>query len=205
MTDTAQQLMKILEPEQVSNDEDLLTSYSGKHSPQLVVFPENTDDVAKVVKWANSTGTPLVPVSSTRPSTKGGSLPKVKQSVIVDLSKMNRILRIDTKNRVVMIEPGVRFPELIRELKEHGLRPLMPFIPRPGKSVVGSCLDRNAILTPRFHWDISDPLLCTETVFGNGDIFRTGSAAGPGTLEEQWASGQSQKNPMDAQRKTTQT
>ncbi|TFH11235.1 MAG: FAD-binding oxidoreductase, partial [Candidatus Thorarchaeota archaeon] len=34
------------------------------------------------------------------------------------------------------------------------------------------------------------------TVFGTGDIFRTGTAAGPGTLEEQWKSGQAQKNPQ---------
>jgi FAD/FMN-containing dehydrogenase len=33
-------------------------------------------------------------------------------------------------------------------------------------------------------------------VFGSGDLFRTGSAAGPGSLEEQWASGQAQKNPL---------
>jgi FAD/FMN-containing dehydrogenase len=39
-------------------------------------------------------------------------------------------------------------------------------------------------------------MLCTELVFGSGDLFRTGSAAGPGSLEQQWAAGGAQKNPM---------
>ncbi len=40
------------------------------------------------------------------------------------------------------------------------------------------------------------PLLCLEVVYGTGDLFRTGSAAGPGTIEEQWLAGEHQKSPM---------
>jgi hypothetical protein len=46
---------------------------------------------------------------------------------------------------------------------------------------------------PKYHWDISDPLACTEIVFGTGDLFRTGAAAGSGTIEQQWKAGGSQK------------
>jgi len=35
-----------------------------------------------------------------------------------------------------------------------------------------------------------------EVVFGSGDLYRTGSAAGPGTIEEQWETGAAQKNPL---------
>ena len=48
---------------------------------------------------------------------------------------------------------------------------------------------------PKYQWDISDPLACMGLVFGNGNEFRTGQAAGPGTLEEQWAAGAVQKAP----------
>ena len=54
---------------------------------------------------------------------------------------------------------------------------------------------------PKYHWDISDPMACTEVIYGSGDVFRTGSAAGPGTLEEQWAAGAAQNEaagPMQA-------
>jgi FAD/FMN-containing dehydrogenase len=51
------------------------------------------------------------------------------------------------------------------------------------------------VLLPKYQWDISDPLACLEVVFGCGEIFRTGQAAGPGTIEEQWAAGGVQKTP----------
>ncbi|MFX1561630.1 MAG: FAD-binding oxidoreductase, partial [Promethearchaeota archaeon] len=166
------------------------------YSPLLVVWPMSTEEVVEIVTWANSNSVALVPVSSGGPRLRGSSLPKVDNAVIVDLSRMNRILRIDTKNKVAMIEPGVTFGQLIPELRKNGLRPLMPLLPKATKSVLASCLDREPTTIPRFHWDLSDPLLCTETVFGSGDMLRTGSAAGPGSLEEQWASGQAQKNPQ---------
>lgn len=180
----------------VSNSEEILSVYSGNEPPSLVVWPTCTEEIVKLVKWANKNSIPLVPISSAGPKLRGSSLPKVENAIVIDLSKMRKILRIDSKNKVAMIEPGVTYDHLISELKKEGLRPLMPLLPKASKSVLASCLDREPITTPRFHWDTTDPLLCTETVFGTGDVLRTGAAAGPGTLEEQWESGQAQKNPQ---------
>ena len=189
-------IVQIVGNERYSDDENTLLLYSGEYPPSLVVWPTSSDEIVRIVKWANGNSVSLVPVSSAGPKLRGSSLPKVKDSVVVDLNKMRKILRVDTENKVVMIEPGVTYDNLVSELKKNGLRPLMPLLPKASKSVLASCLDREPITTPRFHWDTPDPLLCTETVFGTGDIFRTGTAAGPGTLEEQWESGQAQKNPQ---------
>ena len=189
-------LTQIIGNERISDEEQVLSSYSGVYPPSLVVWPISTQEVAKIVKWANENSVSLVPVSSAGPKLRRSSLPKVKDTIVLDMSRMSKILRIDRTNKVVMVEPGVTYDLLISELKKEGLRPLMPFLPKASKSVLASCLDREPITTPRFHWDTTDPLLCTETVFGTGDIFRTGTAAGPGTLEEQWESGQAQKNPQ---------
>lgn len=189
-------MIQITANDRVSDEKTVLSDYSGNYPPSLVVWPTSTEEVAKIVKWANENSVALVPTSSSGPKLRGSSLPKVENALVVDMSKMRKILRIDTKNKVAMIEPGVTFDTLISALKKEGLRPLMPLLPKADKSVLASCLDREPITTPRFHWDTPDPLLCTETVFGTGDIFRTGAAAGPGTLEEQWEAGQAQKNPM---------
>ncbi len=189
-------MVQIIGSERVSDDENLLIEHTGSKPPSLVVWPISTDEVVKIVKWANKNAVALVPVSSGGPKMRGSSLPKVSNAIIVNLSKMNKILRVDATNKVVMIEPGVTYNQLTKELKKNGLRPLMPLLPKSSKSVLTGCLDREPITTPRFHWDSSDPLLCTETVFGTGDVLRTGSAAGPGNLEEQWESGQAQKNPQ---------
>jgi len=190
------EIAQILGKDKVSNSEEILKAYSGKETPSLVVWPKSTDEIVNLVKWANKHSIPLVPTSSAGPKLRGSSLPKVKNTIVVDLTKMRDILRIDSKNKVAMIEPGVTYDQLIPELKKEGLRPLMPLLPKASKSVLASCLDREPITTPRFHWDTTDPLLCTETVFGTGDVLRTGAAAGPGTIEEQWESGQAQKNPQ---------
>jgi len=190
------ELIQITGSDRISDEETLRLQYSSDYPPALVIWPISSDEIVKIVKWANKNSIPLVPVSSAGPKLRGSSLPKVKDAVVLDMSKMHKILRIDSTNKVVMVEPGVTYDHLVPELKKKGLRPLMPFLPKASKSVLASCLDREPITSPRFHWDTTDPLLCTETVFGTGDIFRTGTAAGPGTLEEQWESGQAQKNPQ---------
>ena len=179
-------MIEITGNDRVSDEENTLSLYSGSYPPSLVVWPISTEEVAKIVKWANENSVPLVPVSSAGPKLRRSSLPKVKETMVVDLNKMRSILRVDATNKVAMVQPGVTYDTFISELKKEGLRPLMPFLPKASKSVLTSCLDREPITTPRFHWDTTDPLLCTETVFGTGDVFRTGTAAGPGTLEEQW-------------------
>jgi FAD/FMN-containing dehydrogenase len=170
-------------------------SFAPQRQPAFVVRPKNAEEVQALVKWANLTLMPLIPVSSGPPHFRGDTVPQ-QGGLIVDLSGMNRILRVDRRNRVAMIEPGVTFADLQPEIGKQGMRLMIPLAPRVTKSIIGSYLEREPILVPKYHWDMSDPLCCTEVVFGTGDLFRTGAAAGPGTLEEQWASGQAQKNPL---------
>ncbi len=196
-----EELAAIVGDANVSDTPEAIEAYSRDESfvrrmkPQFVARPENVDEVQEIVKWANSTGTPLIPVSSGPPHFRGDTVPSLG-GVVVDLSRMKRIIRINRRNRVAMVEPGVTFAELQLELKNEGMRLPMPLCPRSSKSVIGSCLEREPTIIPKYQWDISDPLLCTEVVFGTGDLFRTGEAAGPGSLEDQWASGQAQTNAM---------
>ncbi len=163
--------------------------------PLCVVRPSAAEQLPPLVGLARAEGLNLVPVSSAAPHRKGGSVPAAP-GVVVDFSGMDRIVRLDRRNRVALVEPGVTFPALRAAAEGEGLRVLSPLAPRPGKSVLASCLEREPFLIPKYHWDSTDPLLCMEVIFGTGDVFRTGSAAGPGTLEDQWALGNAQKNPM---------
>ncbi len=113
----------------------------------------------------------------------------------MDLSKMKKIINVDRARRVAMVEPGVTFDELIPAAKKEGIRLNMPLLPRKTKTVVGSLLEREPVIMPKYQWDISDPLACAEVIFGSGDEFRTGQAAGPGSVKEQWAVGGVQKAP----------
>jgi FAD/FMN-containing dehydrogenase len=195
------ELEGIVGAENVVDDPHILEDHARDMSfavgcpPLVVVRPRRAQQVHQLVKWANRTSMPLIPASSGPPHFRGDTVPALGGAV-VDLSGMNKVLRVDRRNRVAMIEPGVTFGHLKPEIEKHHMRLMLPLAPRGTKSVVASYLEREPILVPKYHWDMSDPLCCTELVFGTGDLFRTGAAAGPGTLEEQWESGQAQKNPL---------
>jgi FAD/FMN-containing dehydrogenase len=196
-----EKLVKIVGAGGVSYKPAALDEYSRDVSfvnavrPECVVRPKNTAEVQALVKLANETLTPLVPVSSGPPHFRGDTVPGTGGAVIVDLSKMKKIINVDRARRVAMVEPGVTFGELIPAAAKEGIRLNLPLLPRQSKTVVGSLLEREPVVMPKYQWDISDPLACVEVIFGSGDEFRTGQAAGPGTVEEQWVVGGVQKAP----------
>ncbi|MEW6663665.1 MAG: FAD-binding oxidoreductase [Thermodesulfobacteriota bacterium] len=195
-------LENIVGKKNVINAPALLEEYSSDSSfvskvrPRCVVKPTSAAQVQDIIKWANETMTPLVPISSGPLHFRGDTVPRLGGSVIVDMSGMKKIMRIDARNRVAWIEPGVTFGELNAELSRAGLTTYMPLCPRSSKSVLTSILERDPITMPAHHWDCTDPMLCGEVIFGTGDKMRTGEAAGPGTLEEQWAIGKAHMTPF---------
>jgi FAD/FMN-containing dehydrogenase len=196
------ELAKIVGSRNVLSKTGILEKYSTDASfvtpvrPRYVVRPESAAEVQAIVKWANDSRTPLVPISSGGSHYRGDTVPGVEGAVIVDLSRMKKIIRIDPRNKVAMVEPGVTFGELKEALEKEGLDSYMPLAPRRSKSVIGSVLEREPVTMPAHHWDSADPLLCVEVIFGTGDRFRTGEASGPDTVEEQWEMGRVQMNPF---------
>ncbi len=196
---SAENLANLAGAENVKEDEATLRQYSCDMSftqpvrPRCLVKVHSTEEIQKLVKMARESRTPLIPVSSGPPHFRGDTIPAAAEGVMVDLSDMKNIIMVDRRNRSTMFEPGVTFAELIKAVGKKGLRLNLPLMPRRSKSVVGSLLEREPVVMPKYHWDISDPANCFEVVFGTGDVFRTGAAAGPGTIEEQWAAGGAQK------------
>lgn len=195
-----EKLSAVVGVDNLSASEEILSTYRAAGTveggePLAVVRPGNAKEVRALIKLAREEGYNLVFSSSAPPRLRGDSVPQ-GEGIIVDMSRMDRIVRLDRRNKVALIEAGVTYEKLIPEVDKVGLKVLMPLLPKRGKSVLASCLEREPIIIPKYHWDMTDPMLCTELVFGTGDLFRTGSAAGPGSLEQQWAAGAAQKNPM---------
>ena len=163
--------------------------------PRCIVRPAKAEQVQELVQWANTNNTPLIPVSSGPPHFSGGVFPSVAEAVIVDLSLMNRILKIDRRNRMVVVEPGVTYAQLDAALAKEGLRIPRPLMPRPSKSVLASLLERQPTTNPRLNYSLPEPLRVCGVVWGTGDISFTGEAGmGPLSLESQWKVGLAQVN-----------
>lgn len=188
-----EKLIKMVGSENVLDDPATLGSYTGDQSfvprikPWYVVKPGNTEQVQELVKWANETKTPLVPVSSGGPHFKGDTAPGVPQAVIVDLSGMKKIISINRQHRMVVVEPGVTYGELQEALAKEGLTLSAPLAPRATKSVLASVLEVEPRLNSLHQWNYIDPLRCTEVVWGDGNRMFTGEAGGsPMDLQKQW-------------------
>jgi hypothetical protein len=172
-------LIKILGSENFSDNPKVLESYSKDFSivpagmPNYMVKPGDTAQVAKVVQLANKELIPVIPVSSAV-HYNGASIPK-QGGIMVDLTRMNKILEIDELNRRVRIEPGVTWQQLVTQLDKKGLRITMPLLPHPLRSVVTDYLEREVITNTVY--DYGEPTQSLEVVWPNGEVFRTGSAS----------------------------
>jgi len=102
------------------------------HRPDAAVWPESTEQIAEIVKFANEYKIPVVPRGAGT-SLSGGVIP-IKGGIILDLSRMNRILEISVENRYARVQAGVVCDDLNRQLAKHGFT----FPPDPASSSVAT-------------------------------------------------------------------
>ncbi len=186
----------------VFDDPALLESYARDQSfvlsikPRAVARPGSEDEVQALVAWANQTGTPLVPVSSGSPHFYGDTVPSVPGAVMVDLSRMDKIIKVDARNRMAVIEPGVTYGQLQPELAKQGLMLVPPLYPRANKSVVASLLERQPTLIPRYNYALPEPLRNMGVVWGDGQRFSTGESGNSVLdIDAQWDAGRRLTDP----------
>lgn len=170
-------LAGVVGSQNVSTDIDTLKKYSSDTSlmparmPDVVVRVMNRDEVMGVLKYANENSIPVVPRSSGT-GTYGCGIPQ-QGGIILDLSGMKRIPRVDTRNRWALFEAGVTFGELNEELARQGMQALNPLLPRADKSVMTSVLEREPVLSTKTECD--EPYRTMECVWGTGALMRTGA------------------------------
>ncbi len=172
-------LLKLMGPDSFSDDPGVLKAYSTDFSlerpgaPSYVVKPKRTEEVHRVIQFANEHSIPVVPVSSAA-HFHGATVPK-QGGIVVDLTGMNKVLEIDELNRRVRVEAGVTWKQLVSELGGKGLRIIMPLLPHPSRSVVTDYLERE--VPANTVYDYGEPLQSMEVVWPTGEVFRTGSAS----------------------------
>ena len=108
--------------------------------PSLVVWPQNTDQVRKIMLYANQTHTPI--------TIRGSGTSKVNACVgenmlLLSSEKMNKVVGFDLKNKTIEVEAGARVKDLNNALAEFKLFfPLIPFMP---VKTIGGMLALNMI------------------------------------------------------------
>ena len=143
------------------------------------VRPANTGEVQEIVRLATELEVPLWTFSRGKNLGYGGPEPRDAGMVALDLSRMNRILKVDDRLCFAIVEPGVSFFDLFEYIKEHELKVWMSVPALGWGSVLGNMLDRGYGMTP--HGDHVKSLCGMEVVLPDGDLVRTGMGAMEGT------------------------
>jgi glycolate oxidase len=118
------EIVKIVGQENVraSLEERQCYSYDARTDgviPDLIVFPSSADDVSRILVLANTHRIPVIPRGSGTGLT-GGSVP-VSGGIVLSFTRMNRILEIDPRNLIAVVEPGVVTFILQEEVAKQGL------------------------------------------------------------------------------------
>lgn len=177
--DIKSKLSEIVGAGNVSDDPEQLRAYETDFSyypagaPNYVAKPATSEEIAEIVKVCNHNTIPLVPCSS-RVHFYGATIPK-EGGLVLDLSRMDRILEIDPDNRRVRFEAGVTWDKLTKELNKKGFRVIMPLTPPAERSVLTDFLEREEPTNQVY--DYGEPLQAMEVVWPTGEIFRLGSAS----------------------------
>ena len=103
--------------EAYSHDETSAEQYG--HMPEVVLTPETTEEIAKIVKLANRDLIPITPRGAGS-GLSGGAIPEFG-GIVLSVEKMNRIIEIDYNNMMIVLEPGVVTNEVNEQVAEKGL------------------------------------------------------------------------------------
>ena len=146
-----------------------------KNKPDVVVFPTTTEQVVQVVKTCNEANVPFLPRGAGT-SLAGGCLP-VGGGVMIALTRMKRILEVNTRDRYAVVEPGVVNLWLSNYLRPQGYH----FAPDPssqGACTVGGNVATNSGGPHTLKYGVTvNHVLGLEIVLPDGRVVQTGGPA----------------------------
>ena len=174
-------LKKIIKSENILDHEDQLRPFETdalsayKQKPLLVVFPENTEQVSKILKYCNEKRIKVVPRGAGT-GLSGGSLP-LEDSILLCLGKFNKIINIDYLNRCVVAQPGVTNLSITQAVEEKDFY----YAPDPSSqiacSIGGNVAENSGGVHSLKYGTTTNNILGVEVVFMDGTISRLGGKA----------------------------
>jgi D-lactate dehydrogenase (cytochrome) len=141
--------------------------------PEAVVFCESTEEVAFVVALASQHAVPVIPFGVG--SSLEGHLLAVQGGVSIDLSRMNRVVRVNAEDLTVTVESGVTREQLNREIRDTGL--FFPIDPGANASIGGMSATRASGTNAVRYGTMRENVLGFTVVTASGEIIRTGTRA----------------------------
>lgn len=173
------QLQQIVGQSFLFLDQDICKQYGHDETedlnfpPQIVVKPQNTQQISEIVKLANHYHVPVTPIGG-RTGLSGGAL-SIHGGIALSMELFNSILEIDEKNLQVITQPGVITQVLRDTLAQKGL--FYPVDPSSqGSCFIGGNVAENSGGARAVKYGVTkDYILNLEVVLPTGEIIWTGA------------------------------
>ncbi|MEM0362929.1 MAG: FAD-linked oxidase C-terminal domain-containing protein [Sulfolobaceae archaeon] len=147
--------------------------FSGeKVKPIAIFFPKNEEEVVKIVKYASQHKIPVIAWGYGTSLT--GATACDKNCILIDMSKMNKILEINEIDWYVRVQPGVKLIDLFEELEKKGF--MLP--PDPASfflcSVGGAVAESSGGMKGVRYGSFREWVLALKVILPNGEIIKVG-------------------------------
>lgn len=161
----------------VFDDPEILESYATDRSvlrikPKFVAFPESTEDIRKLMRFFNQIAAKNIPVSLTP---RGAGLDEggadLSNGLIVSTEKLNRLLEIDVRERLVRVQAGMTLKELNTALSVSGLT--VPVGGHDSETIGGLIANSPVDLYSGKYGGIGKYVERVEVVLSNGECLQT--------------------------------
>ena len=148
-------------------------SWHAAGEPDVVVFPTSTEEVTAIVRAAARVGAAIVPFGAG--SSLEGHVNALRGGVSIDMTRLNRVLRVNAEDLDATVEAGVTHRQLNKHLNNTGLH----FWVDPGAdaTIGGMTATRASGTTAVRYGTMREAVLGLTVVLADGRVIRTGGRA----------------------------